>query len=156
MPLLTASKSDNRAPRSCSNRNARICLISIHAPLNSQNSEDTSGPCGSEFKCRHPDKACKQTPNPRESFFVNSVDYHLKKVIIITKGGSMEAHILKLTFSQAMQRYQLAIGARQWSEHTAKDYINTFNRFTAILGENLPIEDINHKQIEAFFFRSLF
>jgi hypothetical protein len=62
--------------------------------------------------------------------------------------AQLGAHMSKITFSQAMQRYQLTIGARQLSEHTAKDYIN---RFTTFLGENLPIGDITHKQIEAFF-----
>jgi site-specific recombinase XerD len=57
----------------------------------------------------------------------------------------------KITFSQAMQGYLLAIGARHLSEHTVKDYVNTFHKFTTFLGEDVPIEDITHKQIEAFF-----
>jgi site-specific recombinase XerD len=57
----------------------------------------------------------------------------------------------KITFSQAMQGYLLAIGARHLSEHTVKDYLNTFNKCTAFLGEDIPIEDITHKDIEAFF-----
>lgn len=57
----------------------------------------------------------------------------------------------KITFSQAMQGYLLAIGARHLSEHTVKDYVNTFNKFTTFLGEDIPIEDITHKEIEAFF-----
>jgi hypothetical protein len=51
-----------------------------------------------------------------------------------------------------MQGYLLAIGARHLSEHTVMDYVNTFNRFTAFLGEDLLFENITHKQIEAFFF----
>jgi site-specific recombinase XerD len=57
----------------------------------------------------------------------------------------------KITFSQAMQGYLLAIGARHLSEHTVKDYVNTFNKFTAFLSDDIPIEDITHKVIEAFF-----
>ena len=57
----------------------------------------------------------------------------------------------KITFSQAMQGYLLAIGARHLSEHTVKDYVNTFNKFTAFLDEDIPIEDITHKHIEGFF-----
>jgi site-specific recombinase XerD len=57
----------------------------------------------------------------------------------------------KITFSQAMQGYLLAIGARHLSEHTVKDYVNTFNKFTAFLSDDVPIEDISHKEIEAFF-----
>jgi integrase/recombinase XerD len=57
----------------------------------------------------------------------------------------------KITFSQALQGYLLAIGARHLSEHTVKDYVNTFHKFTTFLGEDIPIEDITHKEIEAFF-----
>jgi len=57
----------------------------------------------------------------------------------------------KITFSQAMQGYLLAIGASHLSEHTVKDYVNTFNKFTTFLGEDIPIEDITHTHIESFF-----
>jgi hypothetical protein len=70
--------------------------------------------------------------------------------------AQLEAHISKITISQALQGYLLAVEARHLSEHTAKDYGNTFNRFTTFLSEDLIIEDITHNQIEAFFFRSLF
>ena len=45
----------------------------------------------------------------------------------------------KITFSR--------IPARHLSEHTVKDYVNTFQKFTTFLGEDIPIEDIKHKQI---------
>ena len=57
----------------------------------------------------------------------------------------------QITFSQAMQGYLLAIGARHLSAHTVRDYVNTFNKFTAFLGEDRPIEEITHKHIEEFF-----
>jgi hypothetical protein len=48
------------------------------------------------------------------------------------------------------------VPAQHWgtslSEHTAKDQVNTFNRFTAFLGEDLLIVDNTHNQIKAFFF----
>jgi site-specific recombinase XerD len=50
-----------------------------------------------------------------------------------------------------MQGYLLAIGARQLSEHTVKDYVNTFNKFTSFLGEDILTEDITHTYIESFF-----
>jgi hypothetical protein len=52
----------------------------------------------------------------------------------------MGAHISKIT-----------IPAHHLSEHTVKDYVNTFHKFTAFLGDDVPIEDITHKEIEAFF-----
>jgi len=55
------------------------------------------------------------------------------------------AHISKIT-----------IRARHLSAETPKDYVNTFNRFTAFLGKGLLIENITHNQIESFYFRSLF
>lgn len=57
----------------------------------------------------------------------------------------------KITLSQARQGYLLAVGARHLSEHTVKDYLNTFNKFTTFLGEDMTMEDITHKHIEAFF-----
>lgn len=57
----------------------------------------------------------------------------------------------KITLSQARQGYLLAVGARHLSEHTVKDYLNTFNRFATFLGEDMAMEDITHKYIEAFF-----
>jgi site-specific recombinase XerD len=62
----------------------------------------------------------------------------------------------KITFSQAMHGYLLTIGARHLSEHTLKSYVKTFNRFSTFLGEDLPFEDITHKQIEAFISALLF
>ncbi len=57
----------------------------------------------------------------------------------------------KITFSQAMRGYLLTVGARHLSPHTIRDYANAFNKFTAFLGEDLPLEDITHKHIEGFF-----
>jgi hypothetical protein len=49
----------------------------------------------------------------------------------------------KITFSQAMQGYLLAIGASHLSAHTVKDYVNTFNKFTTFLGEDI-LSKISH------------
>jgi integrase/recombinase XerD len=57
----------------------------------------------------------------------------------------------QITFSQAIQGYLLAVGARHLSVHTISDYVNTFKKFTIFLGEDIPIEEITRKQIEAFF-----
>ena len=45
-----------------------------------------------------------------------------------------------------MQGYLLAIGARYLSEHTVKDYVNTFNKVTTFMGDDVPIEDIAIKR----------
>ncbi len=57
----------------------------------------------------------------------------------------------QITFSQAMQGYMLAVGARHLSVHTIRDYANTFKKFTAYVGDDIPIEEITHKHIEGFF-----
>jgi hypothetical protein len=41
-----------------------------------------------------------------------------------------EAHMSKITFSQAMQGYFLAAGARHLSKHTIRDYLNTLLKRT--------------------------
>ncbi len=56
----------------------------------------------------------------------------------------------QITFSQAIQGYLLAVGARHLSTHTISDYANTFKKFTVFLGDDIPIEDITHNHIEAF------
>ncbi len=57
----------------------------------------------------------------------------------------------KITLSQARQGYLLAVGARHLSEHTVKDYLNTFNKFATFLAKDMVMEEITHKHIEAFF-----
>lgn len=57
----------------------------------------------------------------------------------------------QITFSQARQGYLLAAGARHLSDHTIRDYVNTLTKFSNFLGEDLPIESITRKHIEAFF-----
>jgi len=57
----------------------------------------------------------------------------------------------KITFSQAMQGYFLAAGARHLSEHTIRDYVNTLTKFKNFLGEDLPIQEITRHHIESFF-----
>jgi len=58
----------------------------------------------------------------------------------------------KITFSQAIQGYLLAAGARHLSEHTIRDYVNTLTKFRKFLGDdNIPIEEITRHHIEAFF-----
>lgn len=42
-----------------------------------------------------------------------------------------------------MQAYLLAVGAGHLSEHTVREYVNTFNKFTAFLGD-VPVEAITH------------
>jgi site-specific recombinase XerD len=56
----------------------------------------------------------------------------------------------KITFSQAKEGYLLAAGARHLSEHTIRDYLNTFKKFSNFLDEDLPIEEITRHHIEAF------
>lgn len=57
----------------------------------------------------------------------------------------------QITFSQAIQGYQLAVGARHLSTHTINDYANTFKKSTIFLGKDIPIENITHNHIKAFF-----
>ncbi len=57
----------------------------------------------------------------------------------------------KITYQQAIQGYLLAIGARHLSEHTIRDYVNTFTKLGAFLKEDKPMEAITRKEIEAFF-----
>jgi site-specific recombinase XerD len=78
-------------------------------------------------------------------------------VVIIRKGWlsqqesvQMEAHMSKITFSQATEGYLLAAGARHLSEHTIRDYLNTFKKFSNFLDEDLSIEEITRHHVEAF------
>ena len=57
----------------------------------------------------------------------------------------------KITFSQAKEGYLLAAGARHLSEHTIRDYLNTFKKFSNFLDDDLPLEQITRHHIEAFF-----
>jgi hypothetical protein len=83
-------------------------------------------------------------------------DYHLKKVIMSTKGGSIGGAYVKYHPFSSQARIPARYGECRISEYTVKDYVDTFNRFTTFLGEDLLIGDITHDQIEAFLFRSLF
>jgi site-specific recombinase XerD len=62
----------------------------------------------------------------------------------------MEAHMSKITFSQATEGYLLAAGARHLSEHTIRDYVNTLTKFSSFLDEDLPIEENTRHHVEAF------
>lgn len=57
----------------------------------------------------------------------------------------------QITFSQSIEGYLLAIGARHLSAHTVRDYVNTFKKFGAFVGQDMPFENITDKDIEAFF-----
>jgi len=56
----------------------------------------------------------------------------------------------KITFSQALNGYELYFNARHLSKNTFNDYFNTFNKFIDFLGTDPPIDKITSKDIEAF------
>lgn len=56
----------------------------------------------------------------------------------------------KLTFSQALARYDLYAGVQRFSPHTLLDYENTFNKFMKFLGTDLPLTDITTHHIQEF------
>jgi site-specific recombinase XerD len=55
----------------------------------------------------------------------------------------------KLTLTQTIEGYELAIQARHLSKHTLLDYKNTFRKLIAYLGDP-PFTKITHQQINAF------
>jgi integrase/recombinase XerD len=57
----------------------------------------------------------------------------------------------KLTFTQAIEGYMLAANARRLSPNTLGGYQRTFRKFLDFLNMDPPIEEINPKQVEAFF-----
>jgi integrase/recombinase XerD len=56
----------------------------------------------------------------------------------------------QITISQAMNGYLIAAGARHLSDHTIKDYQNTFKKFKVYIGPDVPFDSISQQDIEAF------
>jgi len=55
-----------------------------------------------------------------------------------------------VTFSQIIDGYLLAAGARHLSKHTIRDYVTTYKKFSKYLNHDPPIESISAKQVEEF------
>jgi integrase/recombinase XerD len=55
-----------------------------------------------------------------------------------------------ISFSQALDGYELAFLARKRSLHTLAEYQNTFRKFQEFLGGDPPIASIDHHQVERF------
>lgn len=53
-------------------------------------------------------------------------------------------------FSKVIEGYLMSLGARHLSQHTIDDYTRTLDKFTLFLGEDLPIDQINVRDIERF------
>jgi len=56
----------------------------------------------------------------------------------------------QITLSQAINGYLIAAGARHLSDHTIKDYQNTFKKFKTFIGPDVPFDAITQRNIEAF------
>ncbi len=55
-----------------------------------------------------------------------------------------------ITFSQTVDGYLLAAGARHLSKHTIRDYVTTYKKFSNYLNHDPPINSISAKQVEEF------
>ena len=55
-----------------------------------------------------------------------------------------------ISFSQAVDGFLLAANARHLSEHTIKDYLNTFRKFLDFLDDDPPINTITAKDVSKF------
>lgn len=62
-----------------------------------------------------------------------------------------DAKVNNISPSRATQNDQLTTGAWHLSEHTEVECVNTFNKCTPLPGDNLPIENITHEDIEDIF-----
>lgn len=56
----------------------------------------------------------------------------------------------QLTLSKAIEGWHIYAQARKLSPHTVTDYTNAFNKFSAHLGADLPIEQITPQQVIDF------
>jgi site-specific recombinase XerD len=56
----------------------------------------------------------------------------------------------QITFSQAIEGFELACLARRLSRHTLRDYKTTFKKFSAWLDFDPPIDQVTHHQVERF------
>jgi integrase/recombinase XerD len=61
----------------------------------------------------------------------------------------------RLTVSQAIDGYLLAAHARRLSPHTILAYQASFDKFLSFLNADPPIEEVDPKQVEAFFANQL-
>ena len=57
----------------------------------------------------------------------------------------------QISFSKAVEGYLLAAHARQLSETTIKDYINTFRKLLDFFEDDPPIDSITSHHVEIFF-----
>ena len=55
-----------------------------------------------------------------------------------------------ITFSQIVDGYLLAAGARHLSKHTIRDYVTTYRKFSNYLNHDPPIDLISAKKVEEF------
>ena len=55
-----------------------------------------------------------------------------------------------VSFTKAVEGYLLAVSARHLSEHTIKDYLNTFRKLSVYLRYDPPIAEITPGQIQNF------
>jgi len=55
-----------------------------------------------------------------------------------------------VTFAQTIEGYLLAANARHLSQNTINDYVNTFRKFSDFLGDDPPLTEITHNQVEEF------
>ena len=56
----------------------------------------------------------------------------------------------KITLSNAIEMYFVAKRAQRLSEHTLRDYNNTFNKFVHFVGEERDIDGIDSSMIASF------
>lgn len=52
--------------------------------------------------------------------------------------------------SKVIEGYTLSINARHLSQHTIDGYTRTYNKFSGYLGDDLPVNEIDHHHIENF------
>ena len=57
---------------------------------------------------------------------------------------------MRITFSQAIEGYELAAYARRLSKRTLADYNNTFSKLMVYLGEDPPIGEITRLLLQEF------
>lgn len=55
-----------------------------------------------------------------------------------------------ITFSQTVDGYLLAASARHLSQHTIRDYVTTYKKFSNFLIHDPPFDSISAKQVEEF------
>ena len=55
-----------------------------------------------------------------------------------------------ITFSQIVDGYLLAAGARHLSQHTIRDYVTTYKKFSVFLNHDPPINSISAQQVQKF------